>query len=75
MANRASFTLDEDVYAFVRTCGGKNKSAFINKLLKREQQKYLQQKIVRANLEEAQDAAYQRELAEWDVTSLDGINS
>ena len=74
MANRATFTLDEDAYAFLRTFGGKNKSAFINSLLKKERRTYLQKNILRANLEEAGDAAYQQELAEWDVTTLDGID-
>ena len=74
MTNRATFTLDEDAYAFLRSFGGKNKSAFINSLLKKERQKMLQQKILNANLEEAGDAAYQQELAEWDATALDGLD-
>ena len=74
MANRATFTLDEEAYAFLRTFGGKNKSAFINSLLKRERRRYLQKRILKSNLEEAEDADYQRELAEWDVTALDGID-
>jgi hypothetical protein len=74
MANRATFTLDEEAYSFLRTFGGKNKSAFINGLLKKERLIYLQKKILRANLEEAGDAVYQQELAEWDVTALDGID-
>ena len=74
MANRATFTLDEDAYAFLRTFGGKNKSAFINGLLRKERQAYLQKRILSANLEEAGDAAYQQELAEWEVAALDGID-
>jgi hypothetical protein len=74
MANRATFTLDEEAYSFLRTFGGKNKSAFINSLLKKERRMFLQKRILKANLEEAGDADYQRELAEWDVTALDGID-
>ena len=70
MANRATFTLDEEAYAFLRTFGGANKSAFINSLLKRERRRYLQKRILKANLEEADDANYQQKLAEWDVTAL-----
>jgi hypothetical protein len=73
MPNRATFTLDEDSYAFLRTFGGKNKSAFINSLLRKERQAYLQKSLLNANLEEA-DATYQQELAEWDVTTLDGTS-
>ncbi len=74
MSNRATFTLDQEAYAFLSAFGGKNKSAFISSLLKKERQTYLQKKILAANLEEAGDVAYQKELAEWDVTSLDGID-
>jgi hypothetical protein len=74
MANRATFTLDEDAYAFLRTFGGKNKSAFINNLLRKERQAYLRKRMLSANLEEAGDATYQQELAEWDATALDGID-
>ncbi len=70
MATRVTFTLDEDAYAFLRTFGGKNKSAFINSLLRKERQAYLQKKMLAANLEEAGDATYQRALAEWDVTAF-----
>jgi hypothetical protein len=59
MTTRASFTLDEDAYAFLRDFGGRNKSAFINSLLKKERLRCLQKKILSANLEEAADAAYQ----------------
>jgi len=74
MTNRATFTLDDDAYAFLRAFGGKNKSAFINTLLKNERRRCLQKEILSANLEEAGDAAYWRQLAEWDATALDGID-
>jgi len=73
MTTRTSFTLDEDAYAFLRDFGGRNKSAFINALLKKERQRYLQKKILSANLEEAGDDAYKEELAAWDATLLDGL--
>lgn len=75
MPNRATFTLDDDAYAFLRAFGGKNKSAFINSLLRKERLIFLQNKILSANLEEGMDAAYQQQLAEWDVTALDGIET
>ena len=68
MATRVTFTLDEEAYAFLCAVGGRNKSAFINSLLKKERRMYLT-----ANLEEA-DADYQQKLTEWDVTALDGID-
>jgi hypothetical protein len=74
MTTRTSFTLDEEAFAFLRDFGGKNKSAFINTLLKKERQRHLQKKILSANLEEAGDADYQKELAGWDATLLDGLD-
>ena len=74
MATRTSFTLDEEAFAFLRDFGGRNKSAFINALLKKERQRFLQKKILSANLEEAGEAAYQKELADWDATLLDGLD-
>jgi len=74
MTTRASFTLDEEASAFLRDFGGRNKSAFINALLKRERQRHLQKKILSANLEEAGDAAYQEELADWDAALSDGLD-
>jgi hypothetical protein len=74
MTTRTSFTLDEEAFAFLRDFGGRNKSAFINALLKKERQRCLQKKILSANLEEAGDAAYQKELAGWDPTLLDGLD-
>jgi hypothetical protein len=71
---RASFTLDEEAFAFLRDVGGRNKSAFINTLLKKERQRYLQKKILSANLEEAGDAAYQEELGDWDAALPDGLD-
>ena len=74
MAHRTSFTLDDDAYVFLRTRGGKNKSAFINDLLRKARQRDLREKILAANLEEAADAGYQEELAPWEGTLSDGID-
>jgi len=74
MTNRATFTLDEESYAFLVAASGKNRSAFVNALLRKEKQRLLAEKILSANLEEAGDAAYQKNLAEWDVTAFDGID-
>lgn len=50
--------------------GGDNRSGYINELLKREQQRTLEQAILRANREEAGDHSHQDELTAWEV-SLD----
>ena len=73
MSYRATITLDEDAYAFLKAEGGKNRSAFINQLLKAEKRRRLAQAILQANREEAEDEAYQALLADWDDTLLDGL--
>ncbi len=74
MALRTTLSLDEDIFAFLKMVGGDNKSAYINNLLKREKQKMLEESILKANKEEAEDNEYQKELSNWDSTLNDGLN-
>ena len=73
MTNRATFTLQEDTYAFLKKAGGRNRSAYINQLLKEEKRRTLKQAILKANEEEAEES-YQEELVEWDTTVSDGLD-
>ncbi len=73
MSYRATITLDEDAFSFLKAMGGKNRSAFVNRLLKEEKRRWLAKAILRANQEEAEDEAYQQMLAEWDDTLMDGL--
>jgi hypothetical protein len=73
MTCRATVTLDPDVFAFLQKMGGTNRSGYLNELLKREQQRVLEQAVLEANRQEAQDAAYQEELATWERTLADGL--
>ena len=73
MINRATITLDDDAYAFLEASAGGNRSAYINNLLKEEKQRVLEQQIIKANQEEAEDLAYQEELMDWEVTLSDGF--
>ena len=74
MTHRATITLDDDAYAFLEASASGNRSAYINNLLKKEKQKVLEQQIMRANQEEAEDLAYQEELMDWEVTLSDGLS-
>lgn len=74
MAQWATFSLDDDVIDFLNTAGGKNKSAYVNEVLKREKQRLLQEALLKANQEEAEDIEYQKELSDWDTTLSDGLN-
>ncbi len=73
MANRTTVTLQDNAFDFLKQAGGENKSAFVNQLLLDEKQRTLKKAILKANREEADDAAYQEELGEWDQTLTDGL--
>ena len=73
MPQRATFSLDNEAFEFLKKVGGDNKSAYINELLKKEKQKQLEEDILKANLEEAEDD-YQDQISEWDSTLSDGLN-
>lgn len=75
MNRRATFSLDEENYDFLTQVGGANKSAYINELLSQAKIKALEDAVLRANQQEAEDAAYQAELGDWDVTLSDGLAS
>ena len=70
MQHRSTFTLDEEVAQFLLT--KENKSAYINTLIKKEISQELEAAILKANIEEAEDAKYLQELSEWDNTLNDG---
>lgn len=53
--------------------GAENRSAFINELLLKEKQSFLQESIIEANQEESEDDSYHQELSDWDITFEDGI--
>lgn len=73
MAERATISLDEEAYHFLMKIAEGNKSAYINELLKREKQRLLEEAVLKANQEEAEDTDYQDELSDWDVTLADGL--
>ena len=73
MSYRATVTLDQEAYEFLAGMGGDNKSAYINRLLLKEKQKALEQAIMKANIEEAEDLTCREELADWDETLSDGL--
>lgn len=73
MTFRATFTLDTDAFSFLKKMGGKNRSAYINELLKKERRRSLEKAVLQGNREEAEDKGYQEELAAWDQTLEDGL--
>jgi len=75
MTNRATFTLEDDAFAYLKQVGGENKSAYVNQLLLQEKKRSLKKAILQANQEESEDTAYQEELSEWDETLADGLET
>ena len=74
MTQRATFTLEAEAFAFLKAVAGNNRSAYINRLLKEEKQRQLEEAILQANQEEAEDPSYQEELSAWDETLGDGLD-
>ncbi|MBA3612777.1 MAG: CopG family transcriptional regulator [Nitrospirales bacterium] len=75
MTNRATFTLEDDAFAYLKQVGGENKSAYVNQLLLQEKKRSLKKAILQANQEESEDTAYQEDLSEWDETLADGLEA
>lgn len=73
MTYRTTITLEPEAFAFLGTVDNGNRSRYINALLKQEQQKHLEEAILKANQEEAEDLEYQAELRDWDETLPDGL--
>lgn len=74
MTHRATFSLDEKAFNFLESAAGSNRSAYINRLLREEEQRKLAQEILIANQEEGEDLTYQEELSAWDATLSDGLS-
>ena len=75
MASRATFTFEAEVFEFLNSVAGSNRSAYINQLLKKEKQRTLEKAIMKANQEEAEDLEYQEKFSDWDVTLSDGLET
>ncbi len=75
MTERTTFSLDSEAYNFLQVAGGSNKSAYINELLLREKKRTLEEAVIKANKEEADDSDYQKELHVWDASLSDGVDS
>lgn len=73
MAHRATISLDDECFEFLEKVVGDNRSAYINQVLKERYQAWLKEACIKANIEETNDAEYQKELRLCDVTLRDGI--
>lgn len=74
MAKRLTISLDEEVYDYLEYAAGDNRSAFINEILRKHHEAERQAQMIRGLHEDANDPVYQAEIAEWDVTTTDGLD-
>ena len=74
MSNRLNITIDDDVFDFVQEYGRKNRSAFINKMLREAKRRRMEEDLIQGLKEDFADPAYRQEIADWDVTVGDGLS-
>lgn len=74
MSHKISITVDDDVYSFIETKGGQNRSKFINELLRERQKLELEQELAQQLREDAADTEVSSDSKLWEVaTGLDGL--
>jgi predicted transcriptional regulator len=73
MTTKISITLDDEVRRFVDTVAIKNRSHFINQVLRQEQQRLFLEELGAAYAEESADPEFQAEFELWDVTIAGGL--
>lgn len=74
MSKKVSITLDDEVLEFVDQLSS-NRSSFINTVLQKEKQQLFMKALKNAYKEQADDLAFQEEMAVWNVTTDDGLNA
>jgi Arc/MetJ-type ribon-helix-helix transcriptional regulator len=75
MKQKIAVTLDEELVAFLDAQAKGNRSEYLNALLTRERKQTLETEIIAALVQDAQDANYQAEIADWDSVVGDGIDA
>jgi hypothetical protein len=73
MAHKLSITVDDDVYSFIESFGGKNRSKFINELVRECQKATLEKELAQQLLLDAADPDVISESKLWDMAILDGL--
>lgn len=74
MSKKVSITLDDEVLAFVDR-RAIDRSSFINRVLQEEKKRVFRQELAEAYREQANDSEFLEEMALWDVTVGDGLNT
>ncbi|MDM9379104.1 CopG family transcriptional regulator [Chlorogloeopsis sp. ULAP01] len=72
---KVTITLEEGVLQFIDRQAQGNRSGYINALLAEHRRRILEEQMIQALKEDAQDPEYQAEIAAWDGVVGDGINA
>lgn len=73
MAKRLNITVDEEIYEFVASYGGENRSAFVNEVLADYKKRQFEKELIRQMAEDDNDPQLKEELKDWDATLWDGL--
>lgn len=75
MAKRLNITVDEEIYEFVASYGGENRSAFVNEVLTDYKKRQFERELIRQMAEDDNEPQLKEELKGWDATLWDGLES
>jgi hypothetical protein len=75
MAKRLNITVDEEIFEFVVSQGGQNRSAFVNDVLVEYKKRQFEKELIRQMAEDDTDLQLKDELKAWDATLWDGLAS
>ncbi len=70
---KVTITLEEKVLNFVGKQARRNRSNYINQLLKETYQKQLEKEMIEALQDDAKSPEYKQEIRDWDAVTGDGI--
>lgn len=73
MAKRLNITVDEEIYEFVASHGGENRSAFVNEVLADYKKRQFEKELIRQMAEDDHDPQLKADLKGWDATLWDGL--
>jgi predicted CopG family antitoxin len=74
MTHKISITVDDDTYYYLEKKSAKNRSRFINELLREKQKQELEKELMMRLREDAGDSDVQVDSQSWELsTGMDGL--
>lgn len=75
MKKKVTIALDTDILSFLDSQAQGNRSEYVSILLEQQRRKQLEIEIIDALQHDLANLDYQREIAEWDALTGDGIDA